>query len=279
MNHNFDIFILTNTTQLLNNKIVVSDDIGTARFLEIVHGLSWAFATVIITMIGLLLINTIRLNRLKESDKILKERYQDYLANFISIPIKDELSSMGVTQSMAGLSKSDITNSRRRTLLLDELYNLHQQLDGYQAEMLKHLFWGWSMQEEAISNLTSRSVIKQIRSLDILMEFDVKDQLPKIRSLVTSNHMDVRSQAMACLTSMNSGNLEFLSDIHHSLTYWEKHKILSAMTDLKDRNDIDFDSIIKQSPGHHKSFIEELQLNIQPQFHHYSRWIEQSVMA
>jgi len=272
-----DIFLFTSTSHLLQNKVAVGDDIGAARFLELVYGLSMIFGAIVIFMIGFLFFNTIFLNRKKASDQLLRERYQEYLADFISIPLEDELSRIGVSQSMAGLSKTDITKSDNRSLLLDELYLLHQQIDGYQAEMLKHLFWGWSMQEDVISNLKSRSKTKRIKSLDIIMEFKIEGQLNIIKPLVTSSHMDVRSQAMACLVSLTSGDLSFLKEVPLSLTDWEKHKILSAMTQLKDRQDIDFDFWAAELPTH-LSFIEELRLNIKPQFQHYSNWIEKSIL-
>lgn len=271
MNLNADTLLFVSSKHVLEGDVVVSG------FLNIVHFCSVVFAVFSGTMIAFLLIKSIRDKKSKALKKVLRDRYQEYLADFVSIPLQDQLASMGITQSVSGLTKSDITKSSSRKILLDELYSLYQQLEGYQAEMLKHLFWGWSMHEETISNLKSRSAIRQIRSLDIIMAFDMKDQLSDVKPLIQANHKDVRSQAMACFVTLTSGDLGFLKDIPSTLTDWEKHKVLAALTKLKNRDQIDLDEWKSQLPVH-ATFIEELKQNLQPEFAHYANWIEQSVL-
>lgn len=261
--------LLISTSDALVGSGSVSD------FLSVVHFLSSVFAVCSSAMIIFLLTRAISAKRIKSREQKHRERYQEYLADFISIPIKDQLSSMGISQGMTGLTKSDITKSTNRLILLDELYALHQQLDGYQAEMLKQLFWGWGMQEETISNLKSRSNILKIKSLDIIKALDMKDQLTYVSPLIDSSHKDVRSQAMACFVTLSEGSLEFLKEIADGLTDWEKHKILDAMTRLKDRERIDFDYWTSRLP-HHTLFIQELRENLQPQFSNYTTWLEET---
>lgn len=262
--------LLTSTSDALVESGSVSG------FLSVVHFLSSVFAVCTSAMIMFLLTRAISTKRMKDREQGLRDRYQEYLADFISIPIKDQLSSMGVSQTISGLTKSDITKSSNRLILLDELYNLHQQLGGYQAEMLKQLFWGWGMQEETISNLKSRSDVLKIKSLDIIMGLDMKDQLTSVAQLIDANHKDVRSQAMACFVALSDGSLEFLKEIPDPLTNWERHKILDAMAKLKEREQIDFDHWAFQLPQH-TLFIQELRENLQPQLAHYTAWLEETI--
>jgi hypothetical protein len=214
----------TEVTQLLANKDNVTNDIASEYFLSLILNVSFGFAALAFLMTFFMVLRRKNMNKSKISDTKLKEKYQDFLSNFITLPNDD--SFIGITknsQNLARLEPLDLSHGHRRKILANEIFKFKQQLTGQQAEQLSNYFYGLGLQKEALDLVRSRSWTDTVKGMQFLNEFRIQEGLELINSLVNHKNREIAIHAIIVRISFDN-NISVLTEITRKMDAWDGTK-------------------------------------------------------
>jgi len=230
---------------------------------------------VTISMVIFMICRRVRCNKEEGRSTALRERYQDYLAEFVAMPLADiSLEGVAYQHSMTGLSQRDITLTSRRKLLADEMRQMCQQLNGHAQRQIRHLYMGFALHADVERRLYSTSWNVVVEALDEVRIFDLNCYKDDVISLVNSRHLEVRCQATIAYLTISQGDLTILGQLERAMTNWERHKILDTLSGMSEVASWDFDALQAAIPQH-SAYIKELETQLNPQLEDYIMQVAQ----
>ena len=242
----------------------IGDEIGNQIFLDWIIGISLVLLVVSLLMVCITVLRRIIQNRKKAKTTWLKSKYQDFLAEFISFPTMEVAGIAGSSPNNHILHKKDIYSPWRRSILIEELYQLVIQMQGQHARILRQLFLGYAFQEDTAKAVVSRRFIRIINGLKHASAFHLDQLLPSIKPLVLHTNIDIRTAAIMATITLENGDISILRQLKQPLTNWEKHKILDLIENHPVKLNIDKDLLLKEHPNQ-STFITEMDIRLNPQ--------------
>jgi len=172
------------------------------------------------------------LNAKEVIDDSLKEKYQLFLSNMITLPMGSEF--VGVAKKghvTERLTTIDITDKYRRRLLLEEIYNFKLYLRGQQAQQLVSYFYGLSLQDDVQQMIADKSWTEKIMGLKMVSSFTITECIVELNDLIHCNNRELALHAIQARIGIDQ-NLSVLELLKYQLTDWEKHKIHQTATSI-----------------------------------------------
>lgn len=229
---------------VLNNKEHVTDDISAEVFLDLILNISYGFAFLAVMMTLYMVVRRKKMNHAKVTDTELKEKFQNFLSSFFTLPNDDSFIGISTNNEFpTRLEPKDISNSHRRKLLAKEIFDFKRQLCGQQASQLSNYFFGLGLQKEAIELANSSSWTDNIKGMQFINEFQIQEGMKSLDHLINHKNKEVAIHAVVVRISLKK-NISILNKIERKLNAWEWHKILHELERLKLMN-LDFSSLYK----------------------------------
>lgn len=237
------------------------------------------FLAIVALMLLFILLRRWWQNKQEIREQAYIERYQSYLAEFTAISVTELFEEMNLkSQKTYFLTKKDLQRSRRRHLLANEIYQLHLNLEGSQAQAIKTLFLGLSLMEDTSKNLGSRYTDVVINALREVRAYQLTNLMPKVKTLLFSKNEEVRHNALLVYVGLLPHELDIIEQFEEPLTDWQKHKILFG---LQQGNKIkeDYLSALMKRQSIHAPFYGELKAILFPSPAHYEIGIKNLTFA
>jgi len=236
----------TQVSQLLADKEHVTSSASSEMFLSTILAISIGFAVLAAGMTIYMLIRRKMMNQKKTSETVLKNKYQDFLSSFFTLPVDDAF--VGITsnnQSPIRLDRIDVTSAYRRKLLAQEIFNFKKQLRGQQESQLSNYFFGLGLQKEAIDLTYSSSWTDKIKGMQFINEFKIQEGSDAVDSLINNKNKEIAIHAIIVRISLDR-NISVLDKIERKLNAWEWHKIVHKLQQLK-LSQVDFTSLLNSN--------------------------------
>ena len=236
----------TQVSQLLADKEHVTSSASSEMFLSTILAISIGFAVLAAGMTIYMLIRRKMMNQKKTSETVLKNKYQDFLSSFFTLPVDDAF--IGITsnnQSPIRLDRIDVTSAYRRKLLAQEIFNFKKQLRGQQESQLSNYFFGLGLQKEAIDLTYSSSWTDKIKGMQFINEFKIQEGSDAVDSLINNKNKEIAIHAIIVRISLDK-NISVLDKIERKLNAWEWHKIVHKLQQLK-LSQVDFTSLLNSN--------------------------------
>ena len=215
-----------NVSQLLANKEHVADDLASEFFLSLIMNVSFGFAFLAFSMTLYMVLRRRNMIRNKITDSKLKEKYQDFLSNFFTLP--NDNSFIGIVKNKqfpTRLEPIDISHKHCRKILANEIFEFKQQLTGQQAGQLSNYFFGLGLQKEALDLVRSRSWTDTVKGMQFVNEFHIQEGLELINSLINHKNREIAIHALVVRISLDN-NISSLIEVERKMDSWEWHKIV-----------------------------------------------------
>ncbi len=247
--------------QMLNQSTNVSQTMGTYA-LYIILGMSLVFLILCISMTVFMLRRRSTMNVAKKDDGVLIRKYQDFLSNFLILPIDESFIGIGKSADISQrLDRKDISDPHCRKLLANEIYDLKKQLCGQQAIQLNNYFFGLGLQEEVIQMLNAKKWSVVVRAMQMMKVFRIKEGMDGINKYINHTNKELSIHAITTRLDIDK-NISVLNSIDRKLNDWEWHKIYHEMQQSK-LAEVDFSALLAAGLQDPKS-IEVIQKQVKP---------------
>lgn len=239
--------------EIITSKDYLNNDIETDHFLQVILWISVSFIIASSLMTLYMLYRRYRMVKHKKKEKVLVEKYQSFLSSFLLLPNDPVFLNISKSKQISErLNPSDLQNPYKRSLLAQEIYNLHEQVDGQQATQLNNYFFGLGLQSDIIKKLQSKKWSEKVNAMKFIRAFNIHEALNDTDSLIAHDNRELSIHAICIRISMDK-NISILTKVPHQLNQWEWHKILHEIKtsklpfqnfeQLKQMNTQDIDSI------------------------------------
>ena len=246
---------------MLDQSTNVVDQMG-GLIMHFILGASLLFITFCVAMTSYML----RRRRLKNTqavdDGILISRYQDFLSNFLILPIDESFIGISTSNQLSSrLDTKDISDPHRRTLLANEIYDLKKQLSGQQAIQLNNYFFGLGLQEEVLKMLADKKWSNIVRAMQMSKSFHILECLETIDTYINHENKELSIHAITTRLDFDQ-NISILAKVERKLNNWEWHKIYHEIKRSK-LAEIDFTRLLENGLQDPKS-IQVIKDNLEP---------------
>ncbi len=151
-------------------------------------------------------------------DQVLKQEYQEQLADFL---FNDEIQSVAFR---------GVNNIKNRQILIDELRFLHSNLYGEAASKLRDLYFDMDLHKDSLRKVYNRRWHTKSKGFREVAQMDVKDANDYILSFTNSKNPNIRVEAQVAMVKLSEEEpLAFLNDLTYELSDWEMINIYDTL--------------------------------------------------
>jgi hypothetical protein len=262
-------------TEVQLNEPVVGESLDVLVIWEV----GGCFLAIVLSMLLFTVVRRWWQNRMDTQEQAHVERYQSYLAEYTAISVLELFEELNIkSQTTYFLTKKDFQKPNRRKLLAGEIYQLHLDLVGTQADAVKTLYLGLSLYEDTQKNLKSRSTGVVIKALREVKAYKLLDLMPIVESLILSKNEEIQNAALLTYLEAGPRQLGVIEQFDAPLTDWQKHKVLFG---LQQANLIDEEYLVllTNKENIHTPFYLELKEILFPSPEYYEEAIKKLVLA
>lgn len=120
-----------------------------------------------------------------------------------------------------------------RSLFLDLLVASERKFSGSAREEITHLFYKFSLEDEAWRNLSKKKAYLIAGGIQELTAMSVLRALPQFTSLLGHKEKQVYQEAQYGIVSFSGADgLNFLDTLQHPLSEWQQLRILNSIVDI-----------------------------------------------
>ncbi len=149
--------------------------------------------------------------------ELLRERYQDLIADYLFSDEKDT----ELPQELLRLN-----TKMKQDVLVDEVILLHKNLTGEAYDRLIKLYLELSLHQYSIKKINSRRWHIIAKGLRELTQMNVTSAMKRIQTLTNSGNEFIRMEARLAMIRLNKSNpFNYLSNYTDIITAWEKVNI------------------------------------------------------
>ncbi|MGA6120934.1 hypothetical protein [Sphingobacterium anhuiense] len=122
-----------------------------------------------------------------------------------------------------------------RSVFLDLLVASERKFSGVAREEITHLFYKFSLEDEAWRNLIKKKAYHIAGGIQELTAMRVLRALPKFTSLLEHREKQVYVEAQYGIVSFKGAEgLSFLDNLKHPLSEWQQLRLLNSIIDIPD---------------------------------------------
>jgi hypothetical protein len=253
--------------------------VGESLDVMVIWELGSCFIVAVLLMLLFILARRWWGNRVAIKEQAHIERYQLYLAEYTATSVMELFEELNIkSQSTYFLTKKDLQKPNRRKLLAEEIYQLHLDLVGTQADAVKTLYLGLSLYEDTQKNLKCRSTGVVIKALREVKAYKLLDLMPSVSNLLLSKNEEIQNAALLTYLEAGPRQLEIIERFKTPLTDWQKHKILFGLQQAKSIEE-EYLIALSNKESIHAPFYHELKEILFPSPEYYEEAIKKLVLV
>lgn len=179
--------------------------------------LAYLLISLFVLFLAILINRQIKTRRRKKV-RILKQEYQEQLADFL---FNDEIET---------IEFRGINTRKNRQIFIDELRFLHSNLYGETASKLRDLYFNLELHKDSLRKVYHRRWHTKSKGFREVAQMDVKDANDYISGFTNSKNPIIRVEAQVAMVKLSDEQpLAFLDDLTYELSDWEMINIYDTL--------------------------------------------------
>lgn len=195
---------------------------------------------IVLFEIVLILTSLVNLNLIRiqyqfknQEQKILTEKYQKILINFIYLT-EDEVEEKIITSN---LLKKAVKNKSERKVIQKLILTLHNDLTGELAEFLETLYFDLNLIEYSLKKMNSSVWFIKIKGIRELTQMKVKDVYSETLELINHKNKLLRSEAQLTMVKLYQfDGLRFLDNLEFPITEWQQILLIEEIQSIRNQD-------------------------------------------